>query len=235
MYSIGLEQDFIFIHIPKTGGTSIKDCLIRNYPKENLFYTDFGYHAPIGEYVKAIESNPDCKPMSEYVIFATVRNPWDRMVSLYHWKTKGTTKEDYLENEHSAQLRLDTGQKNHQKPGLMLPESLSFDSFIIGHHRFLEHKESIPFNWWINLNNNPYHCNTINFDFLQNHFSALSDQFLNLKDSSLLNIHKTKHDHYSTYYDQFTAGIVHGMNSEEIDRLKWKFEISEDYRTRSKK
>ena len=36
MYSIGLEQDFIFIHIPKTGGTSVKDCLIRNYPEENF-------------------------------------------------------------------------------------------------------------------------------------------------------------------------------------------------------
>ena len=88
MYSIGLKQDFIFIHIPKTGGTSVKDCLIRNYPKENLFYTDYGYHAPIGEYVKAIENNPDCKPMSEYVIFTTVRNPWDRVVSRYFFAKK---------------------------------------------------------------------------------------------------------------------------------------------------
>tara|TARA_A100001015_G_C15037250_1_gene737120 strand:+ start:3272 stop:3979 length:708 start_codon:yes stop_codon:yes gene_type:complete len=229
MYSIGLEQDFIFIHIPKTGGTSVKDCLIRNYPKENLFYTDFGYHAPLREYVKAIKSNPNCKPMAEYVIFVCVRNPWDRMVSLYNWKTKGTAKEDYKLNESKAQIRLDTGKANNQRPNTMLPKSLSFDDFIIGHHRFLEFKEIIPFDWWTSCEEGEYHVNTLNFNFLQNHFEVMANTVLHLKDPSLLHIHKTRHKHYSEYYDQFTAGIVHGLNSEEIDKFKWRFEMSDAY------
>ena len=68
------EQNWLFIHIPKTAGTSISQA---------LFGSDFG-HCTVDHY--EIFSP---KRFHNYFKFAFVRNPWDRFLSAYKFLNKG--------------------------------------------------------------------------------------------------------------------------------------------------
>ena len=98
---ISYKHRFLFIHTPKTGGTSIQRVL-RPYadcPKPNTanrLLGLFGIHANLftpererrfRKHVSAIQVQ---RQLSGNVYenlfkFAFVRNPWDRMVSRYHF------------------------------------------------------------------------------------------------------------------------------------------------------
>lgn len=77
-----LLQDFdnyqcIFIHVPKTGGMSIRKTL---FGKSNLYP-----HLTIRNYQRLL---PEQK-VNGYYKFAFVRNPWDRLVSAYSFLRAG--------------------------------------------------------------------------------------------------------------------------------------------------
>ena len=69
-------KDFIFIHITRTGGTSIIKAL---RPFSSLH--SFGSHHSVLERMDEIG---ECKFQSLFS-FAIARNPWDRQVSFYHY------------------------------------------------------------------------------------------------------------------------------------------------------
>ena len=71
---INHEKKFIFIHIPKCGGTSIGKMLLN----DNTMYDDKEHNNYQEELVTAT--------YDEYFKFSVVRNPWSRLVSLYHEK-----------------------------------------------------------------------------------------------------------------------------------------------------
>ena len=69
---INHEKKIIFVHIPKTGGTSIESlfCSSNLYGKEK--------HLMSHEY--------DPKHLKSYFKFSFVRNPWDRSLSYYFFR-----------------------------------------------------------------------------------------------------------------------------------------------------
>lgn len=81
------KQKLIFIHIPKTGGSSVANAL------ENLCDRDKKIAAqPLGKLqpnrhlkAKEVKYLLGEKIWYEFFSFAFVRNPWDLMVSQYHW------------------------------------------------------------------------------------------------------------------------------------------------------
>lgn len=66
------KYKFIFIHIPKNGGTSIKAALSP--------YADKEYEMPY-KHRKSKYWRDHLKCWNEYFKFVFVRNPWDRMIS----------------------------------------------------------------------------------------------------------------------------------------------------------
>jgi hypothetical protein len=87
----------IFVHIPKTAGTSIEFALFKDYERtpSNLW----GFHRPefcnkhqLGalQHLRAtqIRQEVGTGDFDRYFKFAFVRNPWDRMVSLYAYLTQ---------------------------------------------------------------------------------------------------------------------------------------------------
>ena len=68
-----IYQDLIFIHIPRTGGTSI----------EKSFGLTLGNEE---KHLSAAELREKAGPekWAQSFVFSFVRNPWDRIISLYH-------------------------------------------------------------------------------------------------------------------------------------------------------
>ena len=116
-------RGYIFVHIPKTGGTSMALALEARAQRDDIL---------IGDTPKAVKRRGRLKGLTakgrlwkhatladidgiltpteigEMLCFCLVRNPWDRMVSYYHW------------------LRV----QSFDHPAVKLAKALEFDAFL---------------------------------------------------------------------------------------------------------
>lgn len=97
---ISRGRRYIFVHIPKTGGTALTlalenramadDILIGDTPKAQRRRKRLKALTPAGRLWKHstladIDGIPQADPLDDFLIVTLVRNPWDRLVSYYHW------------------------------------------------------------------------------------------------------------------------------------------------------
>jgi hypothetical protein len=100
---ISFQKRFLFVHIPKTAGNSIQSVL-RDYSEDELValrseqdgVERFGLrnpkyevkkHSTLAEYRTALGETE----FGDLYKFTCVRNPWDRMISLYFTPTQNAT------------------------------------------------------------------------------------------------------------------------------------------------
>ena len=81
-----IQKKIIFIHIPKTGGTTIEDYMERI--KKPIFRGGYGIlkdivyqHFDYKDYIKFFGN----EMFNEFTTFSIVRNPYNRMISEYYW------------------------------------------------------------------------------------------------------------------------------------------------------
>jgi len=72
---LSYEKKLLFIHVPRTGGTSLRDFLLGNFDNDG---GDFWQHTSLEYFQRESGIN-----LGDYFKFALVRNPWDRFVSLF--------------------------------------------------------------------------------------------------------------------------------------------------------
>ena len=192
------ENKCIFMHINKTGGTSIETTLQGFKPHP--------FHP---------EKHMDSKSMIElygkekwqkYFTFTFVRNPWDRMLSLFLWRKKVK----------------------------FISKDLKFKNFIMDWDYWRVYKRiryenskriltSAPQSDWFN--------GELEFDFvgkfenIQNDFDKICE-YINFKKVKLPHRYKTEHDHYSLYYDKDMKNEVERFWGKDIELFKYKFEAS---------
>jgi len=126
------EKSLLFIHIPKTGGTSLESCLAQHC--EMSFYSTV-----IPRFMKC---SPQHLSADDYIAlcgqpvassFAVVRNPYDRLESEYLFRTRAATPN--LEPDFNVWLAVHLDHyvrnsfhlDNHLKPQV---EFVSYDSKI---------------------------------------------------------------------------------------------------------
>lgn len=97
---ISRGRNYIFVHIPKTGGTSMALALEARAMKDDIMLGDtpkavkrrkrmknvpaagrLWKHSTLAD----IEGVVTRDEIAQMFCFALVRNPWDRVVSYYHW------------------------------------------------------------------------------------------------------------------------------------------------------
>ena len=181
-------DDFVFIHINKTGGSSVEKAL--NLPFE---------HKTAREKIAEIGRESWNKKLS----FTVVRNPFDKVVSHYHYRIK--TNQTQLGDKpigFTEWVELAYKDKNpayHDKPKMFMPQTE-----------------------WINDENGAVVVNEIIY------FENLTGDFNNVlqkigKNTSLPHVKKSNHKNYKQYYDQATIDIVAAHFAQDLEMFNYSF------------
>jgi len=199
---INHKHKFIFLHIPKTGGTSI----------ENIF--DKNYHANKQHYPLAWHKKTHPKIYAEYFKFSIVRNPYDKVISEYLWhkndplkqfnnKFRGLSLVDFLELFFSIDS---TFFKNKKWSGWF---PMHFETHRIPQTFFLDPISDLDF--------------VIRFENFQEDFDVACDR-IKVPRQKLPHTNKTRSNHYTEYYDDETKSIVAEKYAKDIEYFGYKFE-----------
>lgn len=189
------KDKFIFIHIPKCGGTSIERFFLshygisndwkREYPLEALpMKVKSEFHIGFQQQQHMSLSNFALEKQEEYFSFAFVRNPWDRIMSSYLYS---------------------------KRLGFKFTFKSFFNSTVFKTH----HK---PQSYFINKN-----IDFIGrFENLQGDFNLVCEK-LGIESKQLPHENKTSHKHYTEWYTDENKKLVQDKYSEDIETFNYKF------------
>jgi len=194
------DYNALFIHIPKTGGTSIEFSFGMKYEMEYNLELFLGrskvdsqvlmQHATIEQLISigCLQTGE----VSSLFKFAFVRNPWDRAVSNWQWLVQGA---DYqgtlLEYLNDTELIL------HEVP----------------QWSFIYDKEGKPIVDFVGR-----------FETLQEDFNLVCD-FMNCERKVLPHEMKTKRKHYSEYYTTETLTKIAEMHHKDIELFGYNYHV----------
>lgn len=188
----------IFVHIPKCAGDSVSIALFGN---------SAGGHATLSDYVNIFEP----ERVASYFKFTIVRNPWDRLVSAFHFLKKGGWNE--------ADRLWFNAELGHFK---------DFDEFVKG----WVSKDNIWKRWYLQPQ---YHFivegrRKIDIDFV-GYLENIDEDFRYIAkrigiDCQLQHINKSKHDDYKNLYNEETKAIVAEVYETDIKLLGYNFDNS---------
>lgn len=194
---ISIQKQFLFIHVPKTGGNSIQNVLKRYSEDEiviNGAHQDgverFGLrnsryevskHSPLSKYQSVME--PDV--FNALFKFAVIRNPWDMLVSFYF-------------SPHGAVRVWDRGDFLNMVKGIP-----TMRYFITGSHSKAQKRLDGDIDF------------LMRFERLDQDFKLVCER-VGIPYVRLPHRNKSERAHYSSYYDEELKEIVRNKFQEEI-------------------
>jgi|APGre2960657423_1045063.scaffolds.fasta_scaffold43219_3 hypothetical protein len=181
------SDNITFIHIPKTAGVSINRYL--------RLQNEITYISNAHAFSSEIE-NP------APITFTVVRNPWDRVVSMYVFIK--------LHIPQIIFIQLYT-------PVLIPKDFNDFVLNIMKISNFGGKKISTPQVRWIE----PGVTHLLRFENLEKDFKTIQDIFQCYEPLGMLN--KIEHDHYRTYYNDETQQVIAEMFKEDIEAFGYEF------------
>lgn len=204
------NKEIIFVHIPKTGGSSLSKIFkketsdkvverndnfiwVINDKFEKLGKNKYNYkHATCLE-IKELYP----KKFKNYYKFCIIRNTYDRILSLHLWSNDN----NFNKKKLIGDIKKNTFNKTINK----------------------EKFDSRP--WWnateyiLDKNDNLLVDKIINFENLYEDYDLLKNKY-NLE--GLIHINKTKHQHYSHYYDSELISVVNKYYNKELNYFGFK-------------
>jgi len=228
-----VADEFVFVHLPRTGGTFVIDVIKKFFPSAR----EVGHHLPLELLPSQYRHLP---------VLGTVRNPWDFYVSLYHYilaKNPDSILGAWMKDEtysfqESAQTLLNFGVDNVRLDSLidMLPEDMDYTKRQIPNlsknaTRRMRGKGlgyySSRFGEMFGDADNVFFCRveTLRQD-LVGFFDTIGATTENLRNYVLRLERKntSAHLHYSIYYTSELAELVSVRERLLIDRFGYQFE-----------
>lgn len=188
------NPSMMFIHIPKTGGESIREWIYTNLKNELIVTNKLAKHATQHE-IEDVLSKENYNQQVRFK-FCVVRNPWERLVSAYEYMNK------YF-----------IGSKDGKA------FSVSFDDFIRRKHPFKEG----PWGF-LTLPQVSYFksdCIVLRYENLAQEFDIVRNMVQS--DMPLPHKNKLEYLDYKKYYTHDTANIVAKYCKADIDRFRYSF------------
>ncbi|HDZ81087.1 MAG TPA: Type II secretory pathway, pullulanase PulA [Roseobacter sp.] len=213
---ISKGRGYIFVHIPKTGGTSLALALESRAMKDDLMLGDtpkaakrrkrlsdaktagrLWKHSTLAD----IEGLVPRDEIAQMFTFTMVRNPWDRIVSYYHW------------------LR----DQTFDHPAVVLASQVDFGSFL--NTPFVQQSfQAAPYGFYVRDSLKQERCKLfIRVEHFTQDAAPLFDHLgfdVNLPHK---NTSSREQDH-RVYYTEQTRNLVAGLCAEDIARFGYRFD-----------
>src|SRR6056297_2351350 len=170
------DRGFVFVHINKTGGSSIRAALDIS-----------GY-----QHVRAcdIAAFLGWRKWSEMTTFSTIRNPWDRLVSMYYWRVT-TNQTGLADSRIDFNDWLDLCLRRRDPYFIKNPLMLAPQSY-----------------WLCDESGELLVDRLLRFERLAEDFHKLCAAIGIQKKAELPHLKKTERKHYSAYFGQKDAELV---------------------------
>ena len=201
---ISHTHKFIFIHIPKTAGTTI-DIFFNGSMQRHSCLKDYEYFLPK-------------KQFDQYFKFTTVRNPFDLLVSSYamvieriQQKNSGALK-TFGHNVFSFEEYLKDKIHNY---------TVGTEPFISTNFSYSMFNQN-QINWIKDSQGRINIDYVMKFENLQQDFNIVCDK-IGIPHQQLPHTNKTNHKHYTEYYDEETREIVAQKYARDIEYFGYKF------------
>lgn len=209
-------RNFIFVHIPKTGGTSMAAALEARAMRDDILIGDtpkarrrrgrlarltargrLWKHATLAD-IDGIVSPPDIARM---FTFTLVRNPWDRAVSYYHW----------LRQQRFAHPAVARAQASDFRDFILNPETLAS---LVAH----------PARHYMQNAAGAEQCNLyIRLEHIARDMAPLCDH-LGFRPEIGHDNRSARHQDWRRYHDPETAHAVGCACAEDIARFGYSFD-----------
>ncbi len=202
---ISHRDKFIYTKVGKAGSTSIERCLLA-YNRINVTHCG---HYHIQDDINHRTNN--------YFKFTFVRNPWSRCVSKYYYmKSKGDElHRAYREGSFKEFL---INANNRFFIDYPLKESAPF--FNKMRLKFAPHQNQLD---WISDENGNILTDYIGrIENAQEDFNIACDK-IGIPHQKLPHTNKSKHRHYTEYYDDEARELVAELYSKDIEYFSYKF------------
>lgn len=204
------KRKIVYIHIPKTAGTSVEKLLFPKYnfnetPNYEICYgwdENFGWlnHLTMREF-EVLFPNLD---IHDFLVFTVVRNPWDRIVSEFFWKSSTSKMEmsfsDFVYRIYKKDYEII--QSFYKSPIALMQHIKKQTNYI-----------SKEFEGDITI---------IRFEDFHREFTNFCISKY-LKINKIPNLRRSIHINYKAYYNKNTIGMIKDLYQEDIERFRYSF------------
>lgn len=211
---ISHKHKFIFIHIPKTGGHSVDKFFLN----KNMV-DDTKWHCTGNQIFNFLGEDK----WQQYKTFTIVRNPWDRMVSEYSWQAQ--TGENQIATpwgnkevtfKQFLKMVSKSPTDHHDMNSIR-----SFDTWY-RHQEIKDGHLNEQYKFVIDSTGKTIIDNIIKFENLNEGFRNMLS-CIGMPAEDLPHLNKSKHKHYTEYYDQECIDMIHDRFRGDIDKFDYKF------------
>jgi len=211
---ISHKHKFVFLSVPKTGSSSIREAL---FPYSDIL-SNGDTKSPYFHHVSAKVLKNHFRKMGwnwdDYFKFAFVRDPWDKLVSSYNYALNMA------------------GNTSNLIPDVFKIKCLEIEK-LKGFEEYLEYiRNNMISNQYLNQYLKLYSDEgDLLIDFVGN-FETIQDDFNHALDEiglprvALPHINKSKHKHFTECYSEQGRSLVAEMFKEDVDKFGYTFDNS---------